>query len=378
MSENTNKVVDDPKAVDKPIEDHTDVEETEDEADSFINDKEYLRKINGNVKDMTNEIDLSKIKIVAKDKDSCKRDLADAVSRGEPTYNVPCIASGYSAQMTSLNYSDILALLSNDGLSPFEYRNTLYHLVYDKIKEFSPIEWQTEKPTFEQWSKATALCDVDTLLYGIYHCTYQDKSVIKYVCQYCKHESSNTIVNSSIVRTDINKNVPIMAKLIEQEGNTTAGLVKLSKVLMTGDHIHNLTGVVLPRTKMIFFLKLPTVADQLAFIHQYQSQTASMTGELILCYQMTECIGIPSSNPTSSANECSLLTGREDIMNALTGLTVDDMMVLRKKAQDIYANWNVPYGAKDIKCEHCGHTLPFIPMSMEDLLFTPIYVSQSA
>lgn len=322
--------------------------------------------INNMLDKKSKKLKLSDIKIVSKEEKNQRTDLINAIKKGSPTYSVPCIMSGYSAKMTSLTNRDILALFSSE--SPvYEYRKSLYNIIYNHIVEFSIAEWKQNRPTFEEWCRLTAFSDLETLLYGIFCTTYQEESVIQYKCPKCGKTISATVKNSSIAQTN-KPGVKERISEITRDGVTLQGMRDLSKINLDSKHIDdNITLVEMPATKMVFALSPISIHDFLEYLREYQNDD-SVSDETGMTYQYTKFILLP----TTEGGSYTKVNDRGDIMNIIKGLNVIDTMTLTKNVQELDREYYIPYGVKEQVCSQCHNEIDFVPMNMENLLFFPL------
>lgn len=270
--------------------------------------------------------------------------------------------------MSSLVYNDVFAM-TNSNLSNYENKKEIYHTIYQKITGFSAPDWH---PSFEEWLKATSFADAETLFYGIYCATFQEKSSVTYDCPICGETNTITIDNSQLVRVNDKEE---MMKLTEQISNEAITADKIKEFSLVADKPSNYTTIELQNSKLVFVLKLPTLWDVLELIRTTPDEKLSQkSASAVNLALVTTKFLLPKTDANRKIipNKYSAVSSKKDVFGILDILSVDDYAALNAAATKMLEDKHITYEIEDQKCGNCGSPISKIPMDIENLLFFQI------
>ena len=289
-----------------------------------------------------------------------------SIFSAKPSVMVTCSQSGYTAKVSALYYKDIVAI-TNSTLSNYDNKKEIYKIMYSKITEFSADKWH---PSFDDWLKATSLGDVETLFYGLYCATFQEKSVIRYDCPFCGETSTLVVDNKRLVRADDAKEMFELSNKIRQEATTVEKIQEFSSV---SDRKENKKSIKLPDSKIIFTVTIPTLFKTLDILRTFSDEDlASKSTDAVNVLLSTKSVAI--LNPETG--KYSFIESKKDIFQLLDILSIDDFAVLREVVNEMLDSKHVSYYVENEKCMHCQHKISKIPLDMEQLLFFQISEKQ--
>ena len=289
-----------------------------------------------------------------------------SIFSSKPSVSVTCSQSGYTAKVSALFYKDIVTI-TNSTLSNYDNKKEIYKIMYSKITEFSADKWH---PTFDEWLKATSLGDVETLFYGLYCATFQEKSVIRYECPFCGETSSLVVDNKRLVRADDAKEMMEISNRIRTEATT---LEKINEFSSVSDKKENKKSVRLPDSKIIFTVCLPSLYKTLEILRTFSDEElAAKSTDAVNVLLATSKVAIPSAE----SGKYSFIESKKDVFQLLDILSVDDFAVLREVVNEMLDAKHVSYYVENEKCMHCKQKISKIPLDMEQLLFFQISEKQ--
>ena len=287
------------------------------------------------------------------------------------SYEVVCIQSGYSATLSALNYKDILTI-TNAAVSSYETRKNLLNTIYKKIIKMSFCG--EKKPKFEEWLKITSYGDLETLLYGIYCATFQEKSSISFDCPYCKENIVATINNASLVQVEGNK-LELSKEIndISLHADSLSAVESYSLVSATGDNKkRNIHNIKLEKSGIIFSIKLPTMAEVLNLLKTVdESVLVKLNADNFNILLVTSSIFVKKEN-----GKYFSILNKNDIIHMIDMLNVDDFATLKTAVYDLIEKKHIYYQISKQQCSHCKKDIFNIPINIEDLRFFQISEKQ--
>lgn len=285
-----------------------------------------------------------------------------SIFNAKPSFQVTCSQSGYMAKVSALIYKDIVAI-TNSNLSNYENKKEIYKIIFSKITGYSAENW---KPSFDEWLKATSLGDVETLFYGMYCATFQDKSTIRYNCPYCDSSEVITINNKQLIRVDDRKEMLELTKQINSEAGTYEKIKEFSSV---SDRKENKKSVKLPDTKIIFTIKMPNLFKTLDVLKTFSDEEISQKStDALNIVLATEAVAIPNA----ATGKYSYIESKKDIFTLVDLLSINDFSVLKEIVNSMLESKHITYCVENQKCSSCGNKISKIPLDIESLLFFQI------
>ena len=289
------------------------------------------------------------------------------------SYEVVCLQSGYGATMSALTYKDILTI-TNANVSSYEARKNLLNTIYKKIQKLSFCE-ENKKPKFDEWLKMTSYGDLETLLYGIYCATFQEKSSVNVLCPYCEKEGTISINNNELIQTEGNK-AEISNEIDEISKNADSIDKVMDYSIVSIDEKHkkkNIKSLMLNKSKMVFNIKRPTMYEILDILKNMKEDViaslSSDTFNMLLC---TFSIYVKNKDN----DKYFIVKNKNDIVTIINMLSVEDVSDLKQAIDDILEEKYIYYKIKKTTCPNCKKEIYNIPMDIESLLFFQISEKQ--
>ena len=289
------------------------------------------------------------------------------------SYEVVCLQSGYGATMSALTYKDILTI-TNANVSSYEARKNLLNTIYKKIQKLSFCE-ENKKPKFDEWLKMTSYGDLETLLYGIYCATFQEKSSVNVLCPYCEKEGTISINNNELIQTEGNK-AEISNEIDEISKNADSIDKVMDYSIVSIDEKHkkkNIKSLMLNKSKMVFNIKRPTMYEILDILKNMKEDViaslSSDTFNMLLC---TFSIYVKNKDN----DKYFIVKNKNDIVTIINMLSVEDVSDLKQAIDTILEEKYIYYKIKKTTCPNCKKEIYNIPMDIESLLFFQISEKQ--
>lgn len=303
------------------------------------------------------KIDLSKLSIVDATELDKDTDLRSAIYGGKSMYQIVAAQSGYMAKLAPLVHKDVVSLLYSN-LNRYEYRKSVFKVIYDKIGAIS-----SEKMNFETWLKNTSVEDIETFYYGIYCATFPDEGKFSFVCPKCGQERTMTIPHSNLFKTTDNSKMKKLIKDVSANATTPEARKKYSLVGKT-------EGYELPDSKIIMEVRTPSLWDSLEILRVVPERVIDRDTSSVTNMLYVKRFLIPSRNGEKAYTE---QTNSEELLRIIDNLTIDDAAQLERVVSERVDNHRITYSIKNVKCPTCGETNKEVPISIEDILFSLIF-----
>lgn len=253
-----------------------------------------------------------------------------------PEYEVITPHTHQSYTVRSLNVQDE-ERLKGSLMTPTRVTEHLNKCMYeamvakpDTIKEF------------KDYLKLTTLKDRDTLLYGLYHITYEDIRNYDIKCKNCKKEFSVTVAASETFNYNPYPGDDILTKRIKINLTKSPGVS--------------------------VWIRQPTLEDEMESIKRMSSRPGT-TMDII-----TETLIIEKFEQTQENSiEPLVIVERIDIIDAYRSLPAKDK-------REIYEKYNEEFGKygtelkMQVFCQHCGHE-DIVDIDLVENFFRMVYTS---
>lgn len=347
-------------------------EEKKPEMDQAVKDALELLNASKNRKEalrgMAEEISLDDIEMDEHPTVASQRSSLTTLLKA-PVFQVTCAQSGYTAKVSALVYKDIVDI-TNSSLSNYESRKQIYKTIYSKIAGYSADDW---RPTFDEWCKFTSLGDVETLFYGLYCATFPDSSTVKYECPFCGSANVINVSNNSLIHTAYDKQeMMALSDRISREASTVDKIKEFSSVVKSDLNPGNTKSVRLPDSKMVFTLRLPSLATTLDLLRTFdESALAKESNDSINVFLTTAELRIPNAS-----GKYSKVDSPKDVMRIIGMLSVNDFAALKAIVMKMLEDKHITYKIEDQICSKCGRKVAEIPLDIESLLFFQISEKQ--
>lgn len=316
-------------------------------------------------------VDLDSLNIIKASVEHQRNDIKNIFGT-KSCSEVVCAQSGYSAKISSLVYKDIFNI-TNSNLSNYEHQREVYQTIYNKITGFSAPDWH---PSFEEWLKATAYGDAETLFYGLYRSTFQERSNITYECPVCHTSNTILIDNDQLIRVNNKKEMADLTADIKANTSTLAKIEEFSSVY--SGNKHNFVNLKLPESKVIFSLKLPSLWELLEFLRKFADNDLDMTANTLQILLSSANVFLPVIENNKMTGSYSKISDLKDVWSMINTLSVKDYQALDGVASSMMNDKHITYEIENQVCKNprCQAKIPHIPLSMEDLLFFQITEKQ--
>jgi len=328
----------------------------------------YIKRkkdIKNQIKKNTEYIDLDSLEFEAPNVEVQQKSLIN-IFNSKPAYQVTCAQSGYMAKVSAMVYRDIIAI-TNSNLSNYENRKEIYKTMYNKITGYSAENW---KPSFEEWLQITSIGDVETLFYGLYCATFQDKSTIRYQCPFCGEDEVITINNKQLIRVEDKKEMFELTNRINKEADTYE---KIKEFSLVTDNKRNKKTIKLPNSKIVFSVSIPSLFKILDVLKTFDDATiAAKSVEVLNILLSTDKVALPNIEN----GKYSFIENKSDVSMLIDMLDIDDFSVLRDVVDTMLNDKHITYCVENQKCGNCKKTIAKIPLDIESLLFFQISEKQ--
>lgn len=268
--------------------------------------------------------------------------------------------SNYIAYMEALNYNEISAL-TNSTLDDYASQVLLAQTVHSKVNTTS-----IGKLDFPSWAKITSHYDIDSFLYGIYIQTFPGDTKFTITCGHCKEKIEATVNNDTLIA---GKNESSYTNLQELLNNHTNPKALLDKALV------NVTErILLPESKIIMDIKLPTIKKHLDLVGSVNKNLKEKTAHILsLMIFIENTLMIDVKQTMSSGKPCYYkITEREKLARIISQISFVDAKAITEAIGKMIEKYAVDYKIKSFKCPKCQKDLGDIPVDMETLLFYQI------
>ena len=291
---------------------------------------------------------------------------ANAVSGRVPVFKVAALASGYTGEMTALNYEDI-ARLQSSSLDPYSARMKTLRTVYNRISNFS-----CGHMTFDNWRKQTADSDYNSLMYGLYAATYPGKNEFDVPCQHCSHVNKVIVDVNDMPRAED----PVifgeqLSVLLDPNTDYKGALVNS----LVGRRVQHR----LPESGFIIEVTVPSIQDHLDGVQWFTQAVDRTTGMLPDDLVGSESIRAATMyinrilipNP-GNESQFFPITDQGQRASIISDLSAKDSAAMDKAIIDSDKSINVAYSIPDFNCGRCGKRNSKLELDFEALLFTKL------
>lgn len=301
-------------------------------------------------------IDVSNFEIVEKNPLELFQEKSIVVN-GRSTFETVCNQSAYIAHMESLKYSD-MASLENSTSSYFAGRQRLFKTVYEKINSTS-----VGKVDFETFLKMTSLYDLASLIFGIYCQTFKTEADFTVTCPHCKESMSVKVPNKDLILIKDNETYANIQEIL--------GSVSTPEDAMSKAVINLAEQTVLPASKMIFKLKIPTLYKYLEVIGSVKPEKFDEAKDILGVLVFVE--NVYKLDITKLVKEKKVayyeVKDRAEIAEAIANMEVEDSKVLQEAIAKKTEKYSIDYAIKKFNCLKCKKEMGPIPIDIEELTF---------
>jgi hypothetical protein len=328
---------------------------TEDERQERENGKITTR----NVFDGLNvSIDVNKI-VLSESNKLVQMTSMESVFNAVPTMKVILTQSGWWGEMSALSMAEInsINLSTND---PYTDTRRQYQILHKHIESSN-----LGKIGFNDFLKATAFYDVDSLYYGCYCMTFPGENEFEITCPSCQKKTVAIITNNSLFKRP---SAETIAK-VKQLRNTVA----TPQELVAASLLSETHRVALPDSKMVVELRSPTLEDYLENLNGITPEQADKYASAVGIRAFVSRLFMLDIPATKRANEPRFFEVHGDVLfEALCRLSKVDGKTVSTAIEGDVKRYIIGYSLKPFPCRNCNDTIPEMPVNMERVLFTQI------
>jgi len=274
------------------------------------------------------------------------------------TTSVVLPISGYVAEMRGCSAYELISLIGNNDNAMLSAQNR-WSVIHEKLESAS-----IGKMNFNEFMLNTASADYETLIYGILCSTYPDDSSMTITCEKCDKRFEHKYSVRSLIRAEEMSDdlkdafVQIVDNSISEEA---------AKKVHDESPIKQVKRVKLPMSGIIAEIYVQSAYDLLnKSIKGLNENKDSKYNDTAVISTLVNSLYIPDVDDPGSYFE---VDESLDIAKTLYTMNEKDIMVIRKLGEDMMKDMSVEYGLMNIRCPHCKHYTPTLPVNVEDVLF---------
>jgi len=304
-------------------------------------------------------VDLKDVTITKKSPIEQVEDINAMFNNNIATFTVTCCQSGYWASMSGLTLAEKNAINNSDGGSIFQFRQKLYHTVYNKIQAMS-----IPKPNFNNWLKITSFNDLATLLFGIYCQTFIDNNDFDITCGKCGKTTSVTVNNQSLVE--------VRDRSVFEKRDEIIGTIENGEQLVANSIVHKDERIMLNESKIIVDVATPSLHDHLTLLQSSKQETLQEYADTFSAMLFISHLYMLNIRETYNTGKPAYyeIDDKARLLNILLKLSNNDGEQLENAIQEKLGKYQINYEIHNVTCSHCKSQLPGIPVDMENILFT--------
>lgn len=268
--------------------------------------------------------------------------------------------SNYVAYMESLTYNEIAAL-TNSTLDDYSAQLLLAQTIYSKINTTT-----LGKMKFEEWTKITSFYDIDSFLYGIYLETFPGDTKFSITCGNCQHKIDAVINNDTLISSKNDGSTINVQEILNNKTN--------SKELLDSALVNHKERIVLPNSKIVMDIKIPTIKKHLDILGSVNKNSKEKTQHILsIMMFLDKVLMIDVEQSMRNNAPCYYeITEREKIARIISQLSFQDAQMVTKFINDFIDKHALSYKIKSFKCPKCQEDIGDVPVDMETLLFFQI------
>jgi len=253
-----------------------------------------------------------------------------------PEYEVITPQTHLSFTVRTMNVQDE-EKLKGSLMSPTKITEHLNKCLYETI-----VQKPDSIKEFKDFLKLVTLKDRDSLLYGLYHITYEDIRDYDVRCKNCKKDFSVTVSASDTFNFIPYPNEDILIKRIKVELPKSPGVSA--------------------------YIKQPTLQDEMEAIQSMSSRPGS-TMDII-----TETLIIEKfEQDIEEKNEPLVINERIDVIDAYRSLPAKDKRAIYERFNEEFGKYGIELKMQ-VFCQHCG-TEDIVDIDLVENFFRMVYTS---
>lgn len=304
------------------------------------------------------KIDLSKLTVIDRNALEKEKDLKSVLYGGKTAFQIVAAQSGYMAKVMPLVNKDVVNLLYSN-LSSYEYRKTIFKVIYDKVLGFS-----VGNMTFEEWLKSTSVGDIETFYYGIYCATFPNEGSFTFACPNCGQEQTFKINHKQLLKTTDKQKMKELVNEVSRNSMSKEAMYKYSLVNKT-------EGFELEDSGIMMELRTPSLWDLLEIFRTVPENVIDRDEDSVNCMLYIKRFLIPVK--TENGVHFSEQKDGQEVLRIIDNLSIDDSTRLKNSLREREDANRISYSIKNLKCDKCKKEVEDTPISIEDILFTLIF-----
>lgn len=329
--------------------------------DDYFSDEETkpAEKIEEEVpKKKAKKIDMTKLNMLDSTPMDKEKFLRNALYGNSTALQVVAAQSGYMAKMMPLVNKDIIGIMYSN-LSRYEYRKTIFKIIYDKIVAFS-----FGKMSFEEWLKNTSVEDIETFYYGVYCATFDNQGKFTFKCPKCGNEETLKVNHAGLFKTANNEKMKQHIREVSKNATTREAMQQYSMIGKT-------EAFQLPDSGIIAEVRTPSLWDSLEILRVVPDSVIDRDSTSVTNMLYIKRFLIPVKTEEISGYTEQL--DAQEILRIIDNLSPDDASILQETISDRVDDNRISYSIKNVKCQKCNNEISEIPISIEDILFSLIF-----
>jgi len=306
-------------------------------------------------------VDLSKISIMDRSPIDKEKDLKEVLYGRMSAVQIVAAQSGYMAKVIPLVHKDQISLIYSN-LSAYEYKKTIFKVIYDKVVMFS-----VGSMTFEEWLKNTSVSDIETFYYGIYRATFPD-GTYTFTCPDCGEYSIFKINPNNLLKTTDKKKMKELVTAVSKNAIN-------KEAMETYSLINKTEGFELADSNIIMELRTPSLWDLLEIYRNVPETVIDRDEDSVTMMLYIKRFLIPYKTADGEINYTEQ-TDSQEVLRIIDNLSIDDSTRLKNSLYERENENRISYSVKNLTCPKCKKEIKDIPVSIEDILFTQIFETE--
>jgi hypothetical protein len=297
-----------------------------------------------------------------KTKKSKKANLDNILKRQPSVHTTPVVlpASGYTASLKGASTYELISLMGSSENALLD-TETKWSVLHSKLAQTSLGEMN-----FNDFLRATAAVDYNTLIYGLLCATYPDDDTLPLNCanDKCNKQFEHKYSVRSLLRAE---------KMTDKLQGLVAKVVDGAHTEETAKKVHeeasvSLTkSITLPVSGFVFDIYVQS-AHELIYnsIKGLTENEEEKYNQASILSTVVKTAYVPDPDIAGDYFEYDEAM---DITKIIYSLQDTDILVLSKQSELILEDLSFDFGLMNVKCPHCGHYREEVPFDIESILF---------
>jgi hypothetical protein len=322
--------------------------------------KKTQQKKQQSARDLLKNIKIDLNNIEFSDKSPLEKiDDIEFILNGKPSFQVVANQSGYIAHMESIRLADINSI-TNSTMDMYASKQKLYKTIFSKINTTS-----IGKMDYKTWLRVTSFFDLPSLMYGIYNQTFPGDTTFEVTCRHCQQPTDVIVNNETLIDVKDEATYSKLAEIVNH--------AKKPEDLLKDSLVNKYTRSVLPDDKILVDIQTPSLWNHLELLASIDKRQLEELDDVIGTMLFIKNLYVLDISALKQGKvKYSEVTDKNQIVNILRNLEVNDAKALGDAISDRTEKYAIYYKIKDHNCSKCGNSVGEIPVDMETMLFTQI------